>query len=105
MGSPKDDDVCSSRPRLLLSHDHDLDRTFRDFQWFICEAICVRFSGLLLSVLCFREYTIGQVEKHIANTRQFGIGFQGVPWLYPTEINSLAMRTKGAAIATATNWM
>lgn len=35
----------------------------------------------------------------------FGIGFQGVPWLYPTEINSLAMRTKGAAIGTATNWM
>lgn len=35
----------------------------------------------------------------------FGIGMQGVPWLYPTEINSLAMRTKGAAIGTATNWM
>lgn len=35
----------------------------------------------------------------------FGIGFQGVPWLYPTEINSLAMRTKGAAIGTATNWI
>lgn len=35
----------------------------------------------------------------------FGIGFQGVPWLYPTEINSLAMRTKGAALGTATNWM
>ena len=34
----------------------------------------------------------------------FGIGFQGVPWLYPTEINSLSMRTKGAAIGTATNW-
>lgn len=50
----------------------------------------------------------------------FGIGFQGVPWLYPVEINSvsppayfdehrltecqLAMRTKGAAIGTATNW-
>lgn len=28
----------------------------------------------------------------------FGIGFQGVPWLYPTEINSLATRTQGAAI-------
>lgn len=28
----------------------------------------------------------------------FGIGFQGVPWLYPTEINSLSMRTKGAAL-------
>ena len=35
----------------------------------------------------------------------FGIGFQGVPWLYPTEINSLSMRTKGAALATATNWI
>lgn len=29
----------------------------------------------------------------------------GVPWLYPTEINSLPMRTKGAAVATATNWI
>ncbi|MCJ1232343.1 hypothetical protein MMC14_000295 [Varicellaria rhodocarpa] len=34
----------------------------------------------------------------------FGIGWQGVPWLYPVEINSLSMRTKGAAIGTATNW-
>lgn len=34
----------------------------------------------------------------------FGIGWQGVPWLYPTEINSMAMRTKGAALGTATNW-
>ncbi|KAI4228795.1 MAG: hypothetical protein L6R36_001395 [Xanthoria steineri] len=34
----------------------------------------------------------------------FGIGWQGVPWLYPTEINSLAYRTKGAALGTATNW-
>ncbi|KAK3720154.1 hypothetical protein LTR37_003978 [Vermiconidia calcicola] len=35
----------------------------------------------------------------------FGIGFQGVPWLYPTEINGLAMRNKGAALGTATNWI
>ena len=34
----------------------------------------------------------------------FGIGMQGVPWLYPTEINSLSMRTKGAALGTASNW-
>jgi MFS family permease len=34
----------------------------------------------------------------------FGIGMLGIPWLYPTEINSLPMRTKGAAVATATNW-
>lgn len=35
----------------------------------------------------------------------FGIGWQGVPWLYPTEINSLPMRAKGAALGTATNWI
>jgi sugar porter (SP) family MFS transporter len=35
----------------------------------------------------------------------FGFGMLGVPWLYPTEINSLPMRTKGAAVATATNWI
>ncbi|KAI0966572.1 sugar transporter-domain-containing protein [Xylaria arbuscula] len=29
----------------------------------------------------------------------------GVPWLYPTEINSLPMRTKGAAVGTMTNWL
>ncbi|KAL8339115.1 hypothetical protein RB598_007432 [Gaeumannomyces tritici] len=35
----------------------------------------------------------------------FGVGMLGVPWLYPTEINSLPMRTKGAAFATCTNWI
>ncbi|KAJ5986346.1 general substrate transporter [Penicillium sp. IBT 35674x] len=35
----------------------------------------------------------------------YGIGMQGVPWLYPTEINSLTMRTKGAALGAATNWI
>ena len=34
----------------------------------------------------------------------FGCGFQGIPWLLPVEINSLSMRTKGAGLATATNW-
>lgn len=34
-----------------------------------------------------------------------GFGWQGVPWLYPAEINSLGMRTKGCALGTATNWI
>ncbi|KAJ6436261.1 sugar transporter [Purpureocillium lavendulum] len=34
----------------------------------------------------------------------FGIGWQGVPWLYPTEINSLSMRTRGTALSTAIDW-
>lgn len=35
----------------------------------------------------------------------FGIGWTSVPWLYPAEINSLSMRTKGAALATAMDWL
>ena len=35
----------------------------------------------------------------------FGFGWISVPWLYPAEINSLSMRTKGAALATAMDWL
>lgn len=35
----------------------------------------------------------------------FGVCWQAVPWLYPTEINGLSMRAKGAALATASNWI
>ncbi|BCR89364.1 uncharacterized protein ACHE_50562S [Aspergillus chevalieri] len=35
----------------------------------------------------------------------FGLGMLSIPWLYPTEISSLPMRTKGASVATATNWI
>ncbi|KAI5865122.1 general substrate transporter [Durotheca rogersii] len=46
------------------------------------------------SIVWFFVYYIG-----------FGLGMLGIPWLYPTEINSLPMRTKGAALATMTNWI
>ncbi|KAF2003572.1 hypothetical protein P154DRAFT_520141 [Amniculicola lignicola CBS 123094] len=32
-----------------------------------------------------------------------GLGLLSIPWLYPAEINSLPMPTKGAAVATTTN--
>ena len=35
----------------------------------------------------------------------FGLGMLGIPWLYPTEINSLPMHTKGAAAAAMANWL
>jgi MFS family permease len=35
----------------------------------------------------------------------FGMGVLGVPWLYPTEINALSFRAKGASLAMATNWI
>jgi hypothetical protein len=28
-----------------------------------------------------------------------------IPWLYPAEINSIGMRTKGAALASASDWL
>lgn len=35
----------------------------------------------------------------------FGCTWGMVPWVYQSEVNSLAMRTRGAAAATATNWL
>lgn len=35
----------------------------------------------------------------------FGVCWQGIPWLYPVEINSLTMRTVGAALSTGSNWI
>lgn len=73
------------------------------------------FSYLMITVLLgLNEQPNFEAKKQVAEASIFffflfyiffGIGFQGVPWLFPTEINSLAMRTKGAAIGTATNWM
>ncbi|KAI1773046.1 putative sugar transporter [Hypoxylon cercidicola] len=35
----------------------------------------------------------------------FGTSFASVPWVYSAEVNSLGWRTRGAAAATATNWL
>ncbi|KAI0157978.1 putative sugar transporter [Hypoxylon sp. FL1284] len=35
----------------------------------------------------------------------FGTSFSSVPWVYSAEVNSLGWRTRGAAAATATNWL
>ncbi|KAF2731018.1 general substrate transporter [Polyplosphaeria fusca] len=35
----------------------------------------------------------------------FGCTWGMVPWVYQAEVNSLSMRTRGAAAATATNWL
>ena len=35
----------------------------------------------------------------------YGISFAKVPWVFNSEINSLGWRARGAAAATATNWM
>ena len=35
----------------------------------------------------------------------FGTSYSSVPWVYSAEVNSLGWRTRGAAAATATNWI
>lgn len=35
----------------------------------------------------------------------FSSGWISMPWLYPAEVNSLKFRTKGAALATACDWL
>lgn len=70
---------------------------------------------LIITVLLrFVEANSGTGEEHKYGSASivffflfyifFGLGMLEIPWLYPTELNSLQMRNKGAAIATATNW-
>lgn len=35
----------------------------------------------------------------------FGVTFASTPWIYSAEVNSLGWRARGAAAATATNWL
>ncbi|GAA6026203.1 hypothetical protein JCM10207_005544, partial [Rhodosporidiobolus poonsookiae] len=35
----------------------------------------------------------------------FASGLLSIPWLYPAEVNPLAVRAQGAALATMTNWL
>jgi hypothetical protein len=69
------------------------------------QAFCYVFITVLIRYSEFESY---HYQKQVASASVtffflyyvfFGIGWQGVPWLYPTEINSLSMRTKGAAWA------
>lgn len=72
------------------------------------------FSFLVITILLSiserggdsgRKAAQGSIAFFFLYYAAFGFGMLGVPWLYPTEINSLPMRTKGAAVATMTNWL
>jgi hypothetical protein len=74
--------------------------TFAQFVCFLVITVLLRYSETSDS----RAYANASVAFFFLYYGAFGIGMLGVPWLYPTEINSLPMRTKGAAAATATDW-
>ncbi|KAF2140357.1 uncharacterized protein K452DRAFT_335482 [Aplosporella prunicola CBS 121167] len=65
--------------------------------------ICIRYTDPKFSTS--EQWAEASIAFFFLYYVFFGIGWQGVPWLYPTEINSLSMRTKGAALGTATNWI
>ncbi|KAK3393910.1 general substrate transporter [Podospora didyma] len=68
--------------------------------------ICIRYNKAdFLGPALQRQFAEASIAFFFLYYVFFGIGWQGVPWLYPTEINSLSMRTKGAALGTATNWI
>ncbi|KAI0592988.1 general substrate transporter [Biscogniauxia sp. FL1348] len=79
------------------------------FGQFVCYAvitICIRYNeDQSLGEVANTQWAKASIAFFFLYYVFFGIGWQGVPWLYPTEINSLSMRTKGAALGTATNWI
>jgi len=68
---------------------------------FFCITILIKFATVNGDTGCAKAAIFFFFFYNIS----FALGMLGVPWLYPTEINSLPMRTKGAAVATATNWI
>ena len=75
--------------------------TFGQFLSFLIITILLRFASTLPTGSSVASASIAFFFLFYIS---FGLGMLGVPWLYPTEISSLPMRTKTAALATATNW-
>lgn len=78
-----------------------LASTFGQFLSFLVITILLRFASTLPKGSSVASASIAFFFLFYIS---FGLGMLGVPWLYPTEISSLQMRTKTAAVATATNW-
>ncbi|KAJ9138074.1 General substrate transporter [Pleurostoma richardsiae] len=72
-------------------------------------------SCYLIASMCLRAGQVGDAnKKQMGNVTTamffmyyffYGTSFAKVPWVYNSEVNSLGWRTRGAAAATATNWM
>ncbi|KAJ5100430.1 hypothetical protein N7456_006482 [Penicillium angulare] len=86
---------CGRRGLMLMS-------TFGQFLSFLTITILLRFAS---SQPTGSNVASASIAFFFFFYISFGMGMLGVPWLYPTEISSLPMRTKSAAVATATNWI
>lgn len=67
----------------------------------------IAFLGVAISTEVGHDLTSGIIAAVCISAYfvAFGFAWNAIPWLYPAEINSLSMRTKGAALATACDWL
>ena len=76
----------------------------------VTNSLCFLMAGIALSVIP-RHEQLRHVAGLVATVAfvlffiSFGSGWCAIPWLYPAEINSIGMRTKGAALASASDWL
>lgn len=70
---------------------------------YLIASMCLKAAEAVPS----KKETLGKVTTAMFFMYYFfyGTSFAKVPWVYNSEINSLGWRTRGAAAATATNWM
>lgn len=89
----------------------------------IIDKIGRRIMMLYGSIGCCITYIIAAIAMKVSETRDtyamgaltvsmffvyyviYGTSYAKVPWVYSSEINSIGWRTRGAAAATATNWI
>lgn len=72
----------------------------------LCWIVIALTQGLIVSDPSnSTPYNITSVVFFFIFFATFGIGLLPVPWIYPTEINSLESRTLGVALSVATNWI
>ncbi|KXL46291.1 hypothetical protein M433DRAFT_65774 [Acidomyces richmondensis BFW] len=71
--------------------------------WYLIAAITLRQAGVHPE----EKKTLGSVTTTMFFLYYFcyGTSWAKIPWVYNSEVNSLGWRSRGAAAATATNWM
>ncbi|BFZ53530.1 hypothetical protein PYCC9005_000555 [Savitreella phatthalungensis] len=76
----------------------------------VTNGLCFLVAAIALSTISANntnQHTMGIIATiaFMLFFISFGCGWCAIPWLYPAEINSIGMRTKGAALASASDWL
>lgn len=72
----------------------------------LCWVVIALTQGLVVTQSTnSTAYNVTSVVFFFVFFATFGMGLLPVPWIYPTEINSLESRTLGVALSVATNWI